>query len=87
MDSPRITYIPHPDASPESELSVLASVYAYLLQNLTTANRPLNPPSSELVRQRVRCEGRRLRCPRENAIHGAEGDEQIGKEKHGFVHR
>ena len=33
MDSPRITYIPHPDASPESELSVLASVYAYLLQN------------------------------------------------------
>ena len=33
MDSPRITYIPHPDASPESELTVLASVYAYLLQN------------------------------------------------------
>ena len=33
MNSPRITYIPHPDASPESELSVLASVYAYLLQN------------------------------------------------------
>ena len=33
MDSPRITYIPRPDATPESELSVLASVYAYLLQN------------------------------------------------------
>jgi hypothetical protein len=33
MDSPRITYIPHPDATPESELSVLASVYAYLLKN------------------------------------------------------
>jgi hypothetical protein len=33
VNSTHITYIPHPDASPESELSVLASVYAYLLQN------------------------------------------------------
>ena len=30
MNNPRITYLPHPDATPESELSVLANVYAYL---------------------------------------------------------
>jgi len=33
MDSPRINYIPSPDATPESELSVLANVYAYLIQS------------------------------------------------------
>jgi len=32
MNSSRITYIPHPDATPESELSVLANVYAYLIK-------------------------------------------------------
>jgi hypothetical protein len=32
MDSPRITYIPSPDATPESELRVLANVYSYLIQ-------------------------------------------------------
>jgi hypothetical protein len=33
MSNPRITYLPHPDATRESELSVLASVYAYLIKN------------------------------------------------------
>ncbi len=33
MNNPHITYVPHPDATPESELSVLASVYAYLIKN------------------------------------------------------
>jgi hypothetical protein len=33
MNNPRITYLPHPDATPESELSVLANVYAYLIQS------------------------------------------------------
>jgi hypothetical protein len=32
MSNPRITYLPHPDATRESELSVLASVYAYLIK-------------------------------------------------------
>ena len=32
MDSPRINYIPSPDATPESELKVLAHVYAYLIK-------------------------------------------------------
>ena len=27
-----ITYTPHPDASPESELDVLANIYAYLIR-------------------------------------------------------
>ena len=33
MNSPRIVYIPRPDVTPESELSVLANVYAYLIQS------------------------------------------------------
>jgi hypothetical protein len=32
MDSPRITYTPRPDATPEAELNVLANVYAYLIE-------------------------------------------------------
>jgi hypothetical protein len=31
MDSPRITYICHPDATPESELDALAAVYSFVL--------------------------------------------------------
>jgi hypothetical protein len=33
MNNLHITYLPHPDATPESELRVLASVYAYLIKN------------------------------------------------------
>jgi len=43
MDSPRITYIPSPDATPESELSVLANVYAYL--NKTHDNKKVAEPA------------------------------------------
>jgi hypothetical protein len=32
MSNPRITYTPHPDASLESELDVLANIYAYLIR-------------------------------------------------------
>jgi hypothetical protein len=32
MDSPRVVYVPRPDATPETELSALASVYAFTLQ-------------------------------------------------------
>jgi hypothetical protein len=32
MNSPHIVYVPRPDATPESELSVLANVYAYLIK-------------------------------------------------------
>ena len=46
MDSPRITYIPRPDATPESELSVLANVYAYLIKT-HDSKRSLKPPSSK----------------------------------------
>ena len=33
MNNFRITYLPHPDATPESELRVLANVYAHLIQS------------------------------------------------------
>jgi hypothetical protein len=32
MSSPRIVYVSRPDVTPESELSVLANVYAYLIK-------------------------------------------------------
>jgi hypothetical protein len=32
MSSARIVYAPHPDATPETELSTLANVYAFILQ-------------------------------------------------------
>jgi hypothetical protein len=31
-DTPSVVYVPRPDATPESELSVLANVYAYLIK-------------------------------------------------------
>jgi hypothetical protein len=31
MDSPRLTYSPRPDTTPEAEVSALASVYRFLL--------------------------------------------------------
>jgi hypothetical protein len=31
MDSPRITYTPRPDATPEAEVNVLANVYRFTL--------------------------------------------------------
>jgi hypothetical protein len=31
MDNPRLTYTPHPDATPEAQLKVLANVYRYVL--------------------------------------------------------
>ena len=31
MSSPRITYTPHPDATPEAELEALANIYRFVL--------------------------------------------------------
>jgi len=31
MDNPRITYISHPDATPEAKLNVLVNVYRFIL--------------------------------------------------------
>jgi transposase len=31
-DAPRVTYTPHPDATPEDEIRVLALVYKYVLE-------------------------------------------------------
>jgi hypothetical protein len=36
MDSPRLTYTPHPDATPEAQLKVLANVYRYVLLDSQT---------------------------------------------------
>jgi hypothetical protein len=89
MNSPRIVYVPRPDVTPESELSVLANVYAYLIKTrdskkVTEAAQLQNWHSKELDTK----EGGQDGLER-NAIHGAEGDrtERTGKDKHGFVHR
>ena len=48
MDSPRINYIPSPDATPESELSVLAHVYAYLIKT-HSSNKVTEPAQPRTV--------------------------------------
>ena len=44
MGDTRVYYTPRPDATPESELTALTAVYAYLLKN-TKAARPAPEPS------------------------------------------
>jgi hypothetical protein len=89
MNSPRIVYVPHPEVTPESELSVLANVYAYLIK--THDSKKVAEPA-QLQNWRGKefdtKEGGQDDLER-NAIHGAEGDrtERTGKDKHGFVHR
>ena len=45
MNSPRITYTPRPDATPEAELSVLANVYRFILN--CHAKKLATEPASE----------------------------------------
>ena len=49
MSEPRITYLPHPDAMRESELDVLAKVYAYLIKTHDSkkAAESANPKTGE----------------------------------------
>jgi hypothetical protein len=52
MDSPRINYTPSPDATPESELKVLAHVYAYLIEThssnrINKITEPVQPCTSD----------------------------------------
>jgi hypothetical protein len=37
-DTPSVVYVPHPSATPESELDVLANVYAYLIKTHDSKN-------------------------------------------------
>ena len=48
MSSPRITYTPRLDATPEAELSTLANVYKYALNSASknAAGVPSTPASS-----------------------------------------
>jgi hypothetical protein len=43
VSDPRITYIPLPDASPESELDALVAIYAFVLE--THAKKKAAVPS------------------------------------------
>jgi len=45
MSNRQITDTPHPDASPESELDVLANIYAYLIRTHDSkrAAEPVQP--------------------------------------------
>jgi hypothetical protein len=88
MEGLRITYAPRPGVTPESELSVLANVYAYLIK---TRDRKKVAEPAQLQNGRGKefdtKEGGQDDLTR-YAIHGAEGDrtEQTRKEEHGFVH-
>jgi hypothetical protein len=89
MNSPRIVYVPRSEATPESEMSVLANVYAYLIK--THDSKKVAEPA-QLQNWRSKefdtKEGGRDDLER-NAVHGSESDrtEQKRKDKHGFVHR
>ena len=43
MDSPRITYISRPDATPEAELSALANVYRFVLFKSNASQKAVEP--------------------------------------------
>ena len=88
MNSPRITYIPRPDATPESELVVLANVYAYLIKIHDSKKGAEDAKTQTGEEEFDTKEGGRNDIER-NATHRAEGDrtERIGKDKHGFIHR
>lgn len=42
MSSPRITYTPHPDATPEAEISALAACYRIILESQSKRDRLLD---------------------------------------------
>jgi len=60
MDSPRINYVPSPDATPESELKVLAHIYAYLIKthssnrinNITEPVQPCTGDAKSSIRRK-----------------------------------
>jgi hypothetical protein len=88
MNSPRITYIPRPDATPETELSVLANAYAYLIKTHDSKKcaehaQPRTGEGEFDTKERGQNDIER------NATHGAESDrtERKGNDKHGFIHR
>jgi len=39
-DAPRVTYTPHPDATPDAEVRVLALVYKYVLEGAERKKAP-----------------------------------------------
>jgi hypothetical protein len=88
MNSPRITYIPRPDATPETELSVVANVYAYLIKTHDSKKGAEHAQPQTGEEEFDTKEGGRNDIER-NATHGAEGDrtEWTGKDKHGVIHR
>jgi hypothetical protein len=58
MSSPRVTYVPRPDAAPEAELDALASVFRFVLDcgdahradAMKKATRPGSPDDAEGTR-------------------------------------
>ena len=54
MGSPRITYVARPNATPETELSALATVYKFVLSKSTLAKKPSSPPQSPTATTRRR---------------------------------
>jgi hypothetical protein len=43
MDSPHITYIPHPDATLEKELSALVSAYRFVIFDCNVSKKGARP--------------------------------------------
>jgi hypothetical protein len=43
VSSPRITYVPRPNATPETELSALATVYRFILSKSNASQKAVEP--------------------------------------------
>jgi hypothetical protein len=55
MSSPRITYTPRPDATPEGEISALAAVYRFILFESRASKEAARP--GDLDDAKVRSKG------------------------------
>jgi hypothetical protein len=52
MSSSHITYTPHPNATPETELSALAAVYRFILFKSSASKEAAHPGGPEMARMR-----------------------------------
>ena len=68
MDSPRITYTPRPDATPETEVTTLAAIYKFVLFDSQTRRGGLHDLTDDSTKKQTT---RQEKKGKENAdVHG-----------------
>ena len=59
MTSPRITYTPRPDATPEAELTALAAIYTFILSNSQVKGGRTRDLTNESTKKRTTGPGKK----------------------------